>query len=647
MVGEQGKYQNGKLIQFLYGNHEMTPSANLLLNYRQAVTQWAPFSGMPEQAIDFFLGRCEQLYFESGEVVTSPSDGVLQRLYLIRTGEIVSTTSAMSGQQVTGSAHHFHAGDFFPLGAYIGERPVAHVYQAKGDTFVLAIDRASVTELTESSPVFSHFLNHRMRQLLDLSRQALSQQFAANALAEQAWERPLSVFVKRLPVYCSAETPLKSALLQMNELNIGCMIVVDEATRPIGILTRHDLLNRVILAGVSLETPMGGLMVQPVVSMDEQETVLDAMLTMSHRRIRHIPVTRAGVLVGVVSERDFFALQQRDIKTVSTGIHSARSIDELVQMSAQTRELAHTLLGQGVQARQLTQLISHLNDLLTKQLIGLLAQAYEVNAAHYCWLSLGSEGREEQTIATDQDNAMVVSDSCSDDDKANLRAFAKAVNLGLDRCGFPLCKGGIMAGEEKCFKTAHDWVAQFAHWQNQGSPEDLLNASIFFDCRPIAGNEALAEGLLTQIAASASIPRFLKQLTSNALTRSPGLNWLGRFATDKDGQLDLKLQGTAVAVDAARILSLAAHTGQTNTRQRLESVGEHLQAKRTDIDNWIDAFEFLQMLRLRMQIESVGKGHNPNAVQVDALRDIDQRILKVSLRSLQNMQTHLELDYQR
>jgi CBS domain-containing protein len=625
----------------------MTPSSNLIANYRQVVTQWAPFSGMPDQAIDFFLARCEQLYFETGEVVTHPNDGVLQRLYLIRTGEIVSTTDALAGQQITGSAHHFHAGDFFPLGAFIGERPVAHVYQAKGDTFVLAIDRASVTELTESSPVFSHFLTHRMRQLLDLSRQALSQQFAAQALAEQAWERPLSAFLKRTPVYCSPTTPLKAALLQMNELNIGCMIVADDGRRPIGILTRHDLLNRVILAKVDMQTPMADLMVHPIVSMDEHQTVLDAMLTMSHRRIRHIPVTRAGLLVGVVSERDFFALQQRDIKSVSTGIHSARSVDDLVQMSVQTRALAHTLLGQGVQARQLTQLISHLNDLLTKQLITLLEQEHGVNTAHYCWLSLGSEGREEQTIATDQDNAMVVSDDCTDDEKATLRVFAKAVNLGLDRCGFPLCKGGIMAGEDKCFKTAHEWVSQFAQWQNQGSPDDLLNASIFFDCRPIAGNESLAQGLLAQIAASASIPRFLKQLTSNALTRSPGLNWLGRFATDKDGHLDLKMQGTAVAVDAARILSLAAQTGRTNTRDRLESVGEQLQAKRADINNWIDAFEFLQMLRLRMQIENVGNDRNPNEVEVDALRDIDQRILKVSLRSLQHLQTHLELEYQR
>src|SRR5690606_23480847 len=102
-----------------------------------------------------------------------------------------------------------------------------------------------------------------------------------------------------------------------------------------------------------------------------------------------------------------------------------------------------TLLGQGVQARQLTALISHLNDALTTRLIELLAERHGLSLTGTCWLALGSEGRSEQTIATDQDNALIRPEGS---DPSRYQAFARGVNQALDDCGYPLCKGGVMAG---------------------------------------------------------------------------------------------------------------------------------------------------------------------------------------------------------
>lgn len=215
-------------------------------------------------------------------------------------------------------------------------------------------------------------------------------------------------------------------------------------------------------------------------------------------------------------------------------------------------------MGQGVQARQLTALISHLNDVLTERLLQIKALEHGVDLTRLCWLSLGSEGRDEQNRpATDQDNALILPDDTPAEARESIRAFAHAVNLALDACGYPLCRGGIMAGEAACCLTLAQWRERFGQWIS-GLAQDLLNASIYFDFRALAGDASLARALREDVVQAArQTPRFLKQMALNALTRSVPLNWRGAVGTNAQGTVDLKLQGTAIFVDAARIYSLA------------------------------------------------------------------------------------------
>jgi CBS domain-containing protein len=186
-----------------------------------------------------------------------------------------------------------------------------------------------------------------------------------------------------------------------------------------------------------------------------------------------------------------------------------------------------------------------------------------------------------------------------------------------------------------------------------GAPEDLLNASIFFDLRPVAGDHTLADALRQHIAThAAKLPRFIKQLALNALHHRPPLNWRGRVEThevDHLAVMDLKLQGTAVIVDTARIYALSLGVVATNTRERLEAVGLALALPERDTQAWIAAFEFLQSLRLRIQMDSQGPfaQQHPNLLPVDTLNSIDQRVLRDALRLARQLQQRLELDYQR
>nr|WP_298420813.1 DUF294 nucleotidyltransferase-like domain-containing protein [Hylemonella sp.] len=622
-----------------------TPSGSLLANLRQELARYTPFSLMAVADLDFFLSHAEQLYFAPGEILVEPGSGEVNRLFLIRRGAV----SGKSGlADLEGGAFQYETGDLFPISAAIAHRAVTATYEATEDTFVLALAVEAMQTLAQQSVPFADFLNRRVLKFLDLSRQALQVAYSSQTLAEQSLETALGDLVQRAPVTCRPETPLRTALTEMHERRIGSMLVTSERGEPLGILSREDVLGRVTLGAVPLETPIAEVMVSPVHHLSHEHTAEDAALLMSRHTIRHVPITRDGVVIGIVSERDLFAMQRLSLKHVSTSIRAAVDVDMLKLVAQDIRRFARSLLSQGVQARQLTALISHLNDVLTERLLELKAAEHGVDLNRLCWLALGSEGRSEQTIATDQDNALILPDDSSAAHRQAALAFARAVNQALDDCGYPLCKGGIMAGNPACCLTLREWRERFSQWIEHGAPQDLLNASIYFDFRPLAGDLTLAQRLRAEVNRSASrVPRFLKQLALNALTREPPLNWMGGIAADDNGYIDLKLQGTALFVDAARLYALSQGLPATATRERLEAVGPVLGVTAAEYEAWVRGFEFLQMLRLQIQLEGAAKGEQPNHIVVDSLNDIDRRILKETFRVARSLQQRLQLDYER
>jgi CBS domain-containing protein len=633
-----------------------TPSSSLLGNLRIELMRVPPFALMAPAQVDRFIAQSAQAYFAPDEVVLSPDSGPVAALHLIRQGSI----SGRSGIADMTGTFEYVAGDLFPVSAVLAGRAVTATYTANEDTFCLQLPRAAVQALAAESAPFADFLNQRVLHILQLSRQAVQAASSSQTLAEQSLEARLATLERRTPLACTGDTPLADALGRMHAQRVGSVIVVDADGAPQGILTRHDILGRVTLAQQPLQAPIRSVMSAPIHTLTVQHTLQDAALLMSRHGVRHVPVTEAGRLVNIVSERDLFALQRQSLKQVSTQLRAAPDVAALRGLAGQIRRLARNLLGQGVQARQLTELISHLNDVLTTRLVQLVAQARGLDLSQACWLAFGSEGRGEQTVATDQDNGLIfVSDDPGRDRPAWL-AMALEVNQTLDACGYPLCKGQVMAGNPACCLTPAEWLRRFGDWIAHGAPEDLLAASIYFDLRPLAGNLALAQPLRETIERDpARVPRFIKQMADNALRNRPPLNWRGGIdvvSIDGRATLDLKLRGTAIFVDAARLYALAHGLSAMGTRARLEAAAPLMGVSDHERAAWVRAFEILQTLRLQVQIgddahaeSAADTGHerNANLIDVDSLNHIDQRVLKEALRAARQLQQRIELDYQR
>ncbi len=465
----------------------------------------------------------------------------------------------------------------------------------------------------------------------------------------------------------------------MQNRGVGSVLALDAQGAALGILTRHDLLPRVALANPPLDlqrTPFSAVMSQPVRTLDITQPVQQAALLMSRHGIRHVPLTEAGRVVSLVSERDLFALQRCSLRQLGAELRGAPDLATLQALAPEVPALARQLLAQGVAARTLTELMSHLNDALVERVVALLAAQHALDLDRACWVAFGSEGRGEQTIATDQDNGLVLDDGVKPAERERWLVMARAANAALDACGFPLCKGGIMAGEPACTQTRSAWAAAFSGWMGQGQPADLLKAGIFFDLRPIAGNVVLAAPLRSLIREQAPAhPRFLRLLAANSLNFRPALNWHGGLDSVLDAGahwIDLKLHGTAVFVDAARCLALAHGLAALGTRERLLGAGEAMRVPRREREGWAAAFDAVQMLRLRSQVEQaaapalplaaaavhaltpplrrasgVGAPAHPNRINLDALNDLDQRLLRDALQAARSLQQRVGMDWVR
>ena len=469
---------------------------------------------------------------------------------------------------------------------------------------------------------------------------------------EREFDRPLRELGGRDPVCCAPHTPLREALEAMRRERIGSMIVVDAERRPLGVFTLGDVLTRVALPQIPLETPISQVMSARVHTVPVHAPAFEAALLMARENVRHVPLVEEGRLVGVVSESRLFALWRRSIGAVRAGVLEARSVEEVARAAQGIRDLPARLLAAGVTADAVTSLLTSLNDLIVERLLGITGLAAALQACKGSWVVLGSQGRGEQTLASDQDNAILF--DVNGDPQARREALlplAREVNAALDRCGFSLCRGDIMAGNPQWCLSFAEWSRRFSAWIDRPEAEGLLHATIFFDFRPIGGNHALVSELRSWLAHYArGHDRFLTLMVMQAQANEPPLGMLRDFSLPRGGPhphtLDLKINGVQPFVEAARVYALSCGVEATHTIERLELAGRARGIPEPETAAWCEAFRSLQRLRLGLNTRQLGEGLAPhNFLDPDALNPLERNLLRESLRQARSLQGRLARDF--
>ena len=611
-----------------------------------------PFSRMDLAHLEWVVERMKASQYAAGDIVLSPRDAA-DRLFFVASGVVRMEAIGRAISADKKLLAELTEGECFPIEALQEQRPVFSIFRADGDVTCYTLDSDQFAELVAMSSIFREFCESRAESFLDSSRRLYHSHFARQTEAAAFLAARLGSLKCRKPTTCRDDETIRAAISKLDESRDGALVIVDKNNAPVGVFTLHDLLRRVLLKEGSLDQLLLEVMSPELVTLAPDADGYEAAMAMAENGVQQVLIVEHGRLIGAVTERDLFSLQRVALSQLSSRLREANSLPALRLLTGEIGVLAANLMSQGLAAGPLMRIISSLNDHLTHRAIELEIKAHNAPLPRFCWIALGSEGRHEQTLYTDQDNGIIFDPAGLDPEaaRAALLPVAEKINHALASCGFPLCKGGVMASNPSWCLSLLEWRDKFLNWLEHPEPEALLNATIFFDFRPLYGDTDLSRQLSDWLMAAApKQDRFFRNLVPQALQRTPPLGFFRDFVVDQDAAhpdtLDLKLYGATIFVDAARILSLKSGVAHSNTARRISAAAEVLGINRSEAGAWIDAFHFIQLLRLRRQYELLDQGEEPhNRINPDELNELDRKVLLEAFRQARKMQKSLELRF--
>jgi len=453
---------------------------------------------------------------------------------------------------------------------------------------------------------------------------------------------------------CAENTSIQQAASLMSERKCSSIFIKNSKGEYTGVVTDTDLRGKVIAKGHDITAPIATIMSSPLHSIQMDSMVSEALLEMMDTNLKHLAVRdQRSDVVGILTNRDMLTAQEQSPFFVVREISSAATLDEIVEKQKRIPRLIQNMLNSGAKAKTITRLISSISDTILEKLVGFALDELGPAPSEFVFLIVGSEGRNEQTLKTDQDNAIIYADVGkpeSRDTKEYFLKFGELVCTWLDQAGYDFCKGDVMAKNPKWCQPLSLWKRYFYSWVRVSTPKDLMQSNIFFDLRGGCGNNELVDELrLFLFESLEGWTRFFRDLAVNALGFKPPLGFFRNFVVESKGEhrheLDIKKSMTPI-VDIARIYALNNNISETNTQERLyrlylEKVFD--EGTYNDLDH---AYSYLMHQRLSCQVKNILEGKKPdNYINPNKLSRMDQTMLKEIFKRIERMQTKLSLDF--
>jgi CBS domain-containing protein len=455
-------------------------------------------------------------------------------------------------------------------------------------------------------------------------------------------------YCRREVITCSPSERLTDAAASMQRRNISSLVVC-ETGNPVGILTDRDLRNKVVARGLDPGTLTAAeVMNSPVITVSEDDYLFEALHLISRHRIHRLVVTGpAGELAGIITDSDILRVQTRSPQQLVRDIEEAPTVEELKRLHQRVQGLVEHLIGTGVHIRDMVRLIAHLNDRIVIRLIDLLREQRFAGLTEQCaFVVLGSEGRSEQTLTTDQDNALVYADDLAEGDVQQLEEFSIHLIDSLIDIGVPSCPGGIMAKNEQWRRSLGQWRVVLDGWFSTPTPENIMNVSMFSDLRMLSGDSSLERSLKEYVAGRLQGNEvYLGHMTANLLRFAVPLGWFGKIKTEKGehaGQVDLKKAGIFAITEGIKILSLGNGVMETGTAERIEQLAKKEVLTQKEAADLTASFYALVQFRLRTQVDAINSGRQPdNHIALAGLNRMEQERLKAALEGVRSFQKNM------
>ena len=587
-----------------------------------------PFDLLDDAGRARLAARVDMGYHPRGQVIIAagaPSEHV-----------VVLMKGQVHAFDLDGAGHEqrfadYGPGDIFGAWAVMAGR-ARHSYRADTDVVSFLIPAGLFRTLLSEQPAFAAWFQEGLAVKGQLADRARGSELA-ELMVTQVGAAQLAPAV-RVPATMS----IADASERLREERVDCLLVDDPAHPQPGVVTRTDLLEALTRARQPLEAPVGPLASRPLVAQQTTDVLFQALVTMAERHIERIAVRDGEAIVGTLGMAEVLSHYASHSHLISLRLARARSLDEVADTARGMTRLVRSLHAQGARMPALMELVSALNSRVMARLFELLVPR-ELQG-RMCLLVLGSEGRREQLLKTDQDNALVVDD---DLDWPELDATMARFTEAMGEVGYPPCPGGVMVSTPHWRMSAAQWRARLDQWRSHYDAQAAMDLAITLDARSVAGNAALFAPLDARLQALGGDERLLHAMAAAVLQFESPISMFGQLRQDERG-VDLKRSGIFPIVHGLRCLALKHGIAQRNSFARCEALVPAGGLDATLASDLAQTLAVLQRLRLDAQLATLDAGGVPdNLVQPAALRRLDRELLRDALRVVKAFQQHVRV----
>ncbi|MCH7397315.1 DUF294 nucleotidyltransferase-like domain-containing protein [Belliella sp. DSM 107340] len=641
--------------------------SNVIVNrVKEFLKRFPPFTFLNDATLGLVAKEVEVKYFAKDEFLFRQGDAAQNFFFVLKEG-IVQLAEYREGREKV--VEVCDEGDVFGVLALLGKRPYILNAQAKEDSLVYAVPVGIFEKILEENSRVSLYFAAGFASGQVVVRSDLSQsQKARSEFKELSKDNGLMIFSGQSDLNfstdvlcCLAGKSIGEAAKAMSEKGVGSVIIVDESKYPLGIITDKDIRNKVVAQGLSYDTLVEKIMTNPVITKSKDAGFSDLYLTMIKNRLHHLIFTEDGSsqspVTGILSDHDILLSQGNSPAVLINALMNTWDIHEMAKVRNRAELLLKYYLENEVAMDFVANIISEINDIIIQRAIQIAKSKHDpdfpkASKVKFCFLSLGSEGREEQLLRTDLDNAIVYEDVApgqEEEVQKYMLLIAEEVIETLLICGFQPCPADMMANNPKWCQPLSKWKHYFSDWIISPNQKALLHATIFFDFRPVFGHKTLADAMTDHIYQEITGKTiFLNFLAKNALLNPAPLGFFRNFIVERTGEhrdkFDIKLRAMMPLADIARILVLSHKiVGINNTFKRFEKLAE-LEPNHQEL--MLEAGKAYEILMRMRAIEGMRSDSGGRYLQPEVLGKLQRQLLKNTFAPIDELQKIMRVRFQ-
>ena len=617
-----------------------------------------PFNLLPQQVLADIAQALEEIRYSKEGIIIVQQITQIKGIDIIVEGEYESFF--YDGSQNKRVVEHHHSGDIYGgLSILLNRKRSIRTVLTKKGTVVYRLPRKEFRVLCQNYEDFFHYFTS------DFGKRMLNDEFAhffkpptafeeSFIATDQIYSRKIEGVEYREIVATEKNTAIYEAAHLMAEHKVSCLFVKD-GKNIIGYVTDITLRDKVIAKATDVHLPIETVMDNPVLTINTEAYVYEAILMMFQTKARYLLIEKDGTYIGFLSRNKLLAEQAQSPLVYIQSVKSALSVEELKRKWEQVPQIVSQLLERGVNAEIVNQVITTVADTIAVKVIENVLEKMGPAPAKFVFMVMGSEGRKEQTLKTDQDNALIYEDKANEQRELVRKyflQFADEVSERLNHIGFVFCTGGYMAKNPKWTHSLSHWKRNYESWIQESEPETVMKLATFFDCRFLYGEAAIMQELKEYLHTELQKPHlemFFHRLATNALQYEPPLTFFKNIRTTLRGSqevFDVKRAMTPI-VDLVRVYALKNLVVEVNTGERLKALKAKGVFSETEFHELQQSYYLLMRLRLRKQARQIlqDKIEPDNYVNIQTLTKIEKVTLKEIFKTISNFQSRIKIQF--